>query len=1679
MNEQEAKLATQLRAAAYAAMEHGTLQGAREAIEAFMPFDRETALEMLASYSIETGDEEGAEKALEELKEIAPDKPYTKFISARLEYMKGAKASLIEPMEALLEEDMNDQVKERIYNILGRVCRLLGQCEKAAEYDLESSKVSPKLAASQYGNYLFDLHYLSGRTPEEFRAAAAKYDTFYADVKRFCHRRRHSGKKLRVGYISADFRYHVVLRFVAAMLRGKGASPFSVYAYMTGREDAFSKELEKRVDCWRNLRGLTAEQAARRIYEDEIDILVELGGHTTGNALNILAYKPAPVQICGIGYWASTGLSAVDYFLGDVYLDDEETQKAFTEKLLVLPHTHFCYKEVGDVPLPASEPPCMRNGYITFGSFNNFSKASDETLRLWARILARTPDSRLLLKGELFDNPENREYLMNRMERMGIPQDRVEARGFTLEYLDEYADMDIALDTFPYPGGGTTCDAIFMGVPVVTLAGTDHGSRFGKSLLMNLGLGELVANTPEEYVQKAVGLAGDKELLCAFRKNLRDMMRRSPLMDEVQYGADLAAAYETIWKDYLEAQPVPQEGELSEIADRMEAFLRDGDKRQALAEADRIWAAESKMPDILARLAAAAVEAEDAALARNAAEKLRAERPQDGYALYLSAAAAWLDKDAAEAERLAEAALAAGTLTDAQTGETLFLKACIQKENGMYATAAETYLAASKQREPKPRQAEAYSRYLLSLYLSGAKPDTLRREAAGYGAFFNDIRTYTHNPAEEHHDALHIGYILHGAAETNTARFLQALFRCFDRARFEVYAYVLEEPDAYCAGFLASATGKRTLTGLSAEAAARRIREDGIDILVDLTGHTEKNGLPVLAYRPAPIQISGVGYPATTGLPTIDYFLADIHTAPKGTERFFTEELIRLSESHLCFEAPQDAPKFPTGAPADEAGYLTFGVLTRWEKVTDEALRAWAEILRRMPEARLLVQDGVFADEARRADAAARMEAAGIDTARVDFEAWSEEKYLSAYERVDIALDTYPRTGRRATCEALYMGIPVVTMNGKGLSSHLGAGFLANAGLAELCAADWASYAKKATRLAKDRERLTDLHLTLRRTIMQTALMDGYRYLEALEEAYGNIFAKWERSAGQKVQMPILQRRWDRMQAEMAEERWEAAAATGGRLVAAGVNLPQSTIQMSDVYFNLKDDIHRLYWTKRAIDENPFGRVRLSVWLADAQDARGYSLDSLKTLRQMSASWTRKVKSPKLVYNAYLHQGLITHILGDAQESRRCYEAAYRMGENLAERSGAYGSMLFAYNNLELPQEELFEKSMEYTNIVREIVPYQHDRHARTHKKIRVGYISPDFRFHVMYHFVYAFFAAYDHERFEVYAYSMVTKEDVYTEVLKRQVNKWRDIAKKSAEEAAKIIYEDEIDILFELAGHTTGNCLLALAYKPAPIQISGLGYMATTGLSAVDYFLTDAFVDPPGMHEKYFVEKLLYVSSHFCYTAVGFEGFAESDGAPCKKRGWVLFGVFNQYKKVTDEMIVAWREILSRVPKSKILFKGPAFSSMQVQDYAYRRMKALGLPMDRIIFEAGTLDYMNRYLDVDISLDTYPWPGGGTTCDSLYMGVPMVSRYGDARGTRFSYGILAAVGLEDLATPTVKDYIEKAVALALDQELLDALHKNLRKMMAKSPLTDVKKYMRDLEARYEEIWNAWKQGQA
>lgn len=1678
MNEQEAREATRLRDAAYAALMRGAMKTAREAIEAFMSFDREEALGMLTSLGIETNDAEKAEKALKELKELAPEKPYTRYLSARVAYMKGARASLIEPLESLLEDkNASAQIRERACNLLGRSCRQLGEPEKAAKYDLEASRIAPQLGAGEYSNYLYDLHYLPGLSPEEQRAAAARYDDFFKDVERFRHRRRQGERPLRIGYISSDFRYHVVLRFVAAMLWGHGRTPFKVYAYMTGEEDAFSLELTKRVDYWRNLRGLSPEAAARRIYEDEIDILVELGGHTVGNSLPVMAYKPAPIQISGIGYWASTGLSAIDYFLGDAYLDDEETQKAFTEALLVLPRTHFCYTEVGNIPLPAEEPPCRRNnGAVTFGSFNDFGKTSDETLRLWAEILARVPGSRLLLKGKIFDEPDNRAYALARMERMGIPQERVEARGFSFDYLGEYADMDIALDTFPYPGGGTTCDALFMGVPVVTMAGADHGGRFGKSLLMNLGLGELVADTPEAYVEKAVGVAGDEELLLVLRKNLRDMMQRSPLMDAEQYRQELTAVYTQVWKQFVDNQPTPKPGELSGLAERMEAFRRAGDKKQALAEADAIWAARPEDEGLLTRVAEIAVQAGDAALARDVSVRLREISGNHGYALYLAAAAAWLSEDAA-GEPWIDEALSDASLTEAQRGEALFLRGEIKRAKGDAEEAAKAYLAASSARASSEAKAEAYSRYLLCLYLAGKGAEFIGREAKRYGTFFADISPYSHDPAEEHHDTLHIGYILHGTKEKDNLALIDVLFRFADRYRFELYGYTLEDM-TYGDPLFSKLAKCRCLSGLSAREAAACVHEDGIDILVDLTGHTPGNGLPILAYKPAPIQVSGIGYPATTGLPAVDYFLTDVYASRKGEERFFSEKLIRLPESHFCCRSPQGAEVYILPAPMLETGYWTFGVLARWEKATDEAIRAWAEILRRVGGARLLVQDGIFDDEARRAEALTRMEAAGLDTSRVELVGWTES-YLMDYRRVDIALDTFPQTGKRSACEALYLGIPVVARKGRGHTGRLAESVLANAGLNSLCASDWTAYVRAAVDLAEDRERYIDLHMTLRRKVKQTALMNAQRYMDALEEAYGEIFAAWESQTDMETHKENLMRRWNRFQKARAESRWGDGAAMGSRLVFAGVNMPETIVDVSDVYYKLKDKWHCLYWMSRAEKLKPKGRTRLLAWLAVAQEEQDLLLTAKKTRQQMLYSISNKKDARHLCYLVWMQYGSLTFRLGMAEEARHAYEEAHRFGDTLSERVVSYGSILLSYNNEEISPKDLFEKSRKYADLFQGIKKYSHSRQRPEHKRLRVGYVSPDFREHVMFHFILPFLTFRDKERFEVYAYSSADKKDISSDILKKMVDVWRDVDPREPEATAKTIYEDEIDILFDLAGHTGNSAVAAFAYKPAPIQISGLGYMATTGLDTMDYFLTDPFVDPPGEHEAYFTEKPLYVSSQFCYVATGAKEHPPSTGAPSKKCGWVTFGVFNQYAKAKDDMLLAWKEILRRVPKSRLLWKCGAFSSVEVEDEAYRRMKDLGFPMERVTFEIGTKAYMERYLDVDIALDTYPWPGGGTTCDTLYMGVPLVTRYSDRRSTRFSYGLLQNVGLGDLTAATVEEYIEKAVALASDEELLDALHKNLRRMMEQSPMMDATRYIREVEARYEEIWKKWRTGES
>ena len=522
-------------------------------------YDRVEAARLLVSLYIEQGNSQMAMDAWQKLYAILPRDFFTAFLHARILFMQGRYVSAYEElMGIVVPQEKQRDYGEKIFNLLGQCCRILGKTTEAALAYKKAAElaVGQSLQALEYSNYLFNLHYSGEHSAEFLRQAAAGFQTVFGNIQPLLYRTRKKDCRLRIGYLSSDFRRHVMLCFSYALLTAYNREKFAVYAYMLAAEDAYSQHLRSQVTVWRNLRGLLPKEAAQVICGDQLDILVDLAGHTKGNGLPIMAYKPAPVQVSGIGYFASTGLPAVDYFLGDVHLDGEQgqlTQAEFTEELLVLPHSHFCYVPLQEVPLP-TKPAYLRNGYVTFGSFNNFAKVTDDVLKVWAQILRHVSHAHLLLKASVFDGGETEAYTRNRLAAAGLPMDRVECRGISQDYLSEYGDMDIALDTFPYPGGGTSCDALYMGRPLITLAGKRHGERFGYSLLMNMGLEELITYSPQEYIECAVTLARDTELLQGLQVNLRRIMQKSPLMGSSAYMKSLEDGYQYISKGYSEGE---------------------------------------------------------------------------------------------------------------------------------------------------------------------------------------------------------------------------------------------------------------------------------------------------------------------------------------------------------------------------------------------------------------------------------------------------------------------------------------------------------------------------------------------------------------------------------------------------------------------------------------------------------------------------------------------------------------------------------------------------------------------------------------------------------------------------------------------------------------------------------------------------------------------------------------------------------------------------------------------------------------------------------------------------------------------------------------------------------------------------------------------------------------------
>ena len=438
------------------------------------------------------------------------------------------------------------------YSNRATTLRALGRLDDALASYETALRIKPD-HLDAHSNLLIDLQYGSDLDDSRIKEAAQRFGRLYPSPPAAFSNRRDPGRRLRIGYVSGDFGRHSVSYFLMPVLDNHDHAAFEIFCYPTCiRDDDMANRLRAGADHWQSLVGKSDKAAADRIASDGIDILIDLSGHTAFNRLGMFALKPAPLQVSWLGFPGTTGLASIDYRLVDARTDPEGDACRWTsEALFRLPGGFLCYGPPADAP-DVTEPPCL-NGTVTFGSFNNPAKLSEATLDCWGALLARVPEAQLLLKGRTLRDETARSLLTERLRSRGVSPDRVHLHGWASDpdgHLGFYRHVDIALDPYPYNGTTTTCEALWMGLPVVTLEGKRHSGRVGASLLTRVGLPELIAADADHYIGIAAELAADPRRLTDLRRNLRPKMSKSALCDGPAFTRDLEAAFRSMWVNW-------------------------------------------------------------------------------------------------------------------------------------------------------------------------------------------------------------------------------------------------------------------------------------------------------------------------------------------------------------------------------------------------------------------------------------------------------------------------------------------------------------------------------------------------------------------------------------------------------------------------------------------------------------------------------------------------------------------------------------------------------------------------------------------------------------------------------------------------------------------------------------------------------------------------------------------------------------------------------------------------------------------------------------------------------------------------------------------------------------------------------------------------------------------------
>jgi predicted O-linked N-acetylglucosamine transferase (SPINDLY family) len=1006
------------------------------------------------------------------------------------------------------------------YNNLGFTLMELGRIAEAVASFKKGLEINPALPMAP-SNILLSLNYSTDYDPatiflehQQFNEQQAKpFQPAVLPV--IASSRVQQDRRLKIGYVSQDFRKHSVAYFLEPILAHHAPQQVEVYCYFNNftPPDEVTQRLQQYAHHWLNCFELSDDELAAQIRQDEIDILIDLMGHTGHNRLLVFARKPAPVQVSYLGYSNTTGLTTMDYRLTDNYTDPEGIAEQFSSEILVrMPGSYFCYLPADETDSSSVSPlPALHQGYLTFGSFNYFQKLSPQIITLWAKVLKAVPNSKLLVKTKVLNDPVVRQLLAERLVQLGISAERLVLIGYAAtmsDHLGTYQQVDIALDSYPYNGATTTCEALWMGVPVVTLVGQTHVSRMGLSILSTLGLTELIAHTEAEYLQLCLKLANDLTYLQELRQTMRERLRTSPLMDASSFTRHLETIYRQLWTTWCANFKSQPEQSIQLALKHHQA----GELPQVEAICQQLLQIEPNHSGALHLLGLINCQTHHYEASIKLFRQAIAVNPSEPH-IYsnLGIILSKLGK-ISEAMGCFQRALVIAP-DDEISYNNLGMEFYHQGKIG------EAIVQFQKALALQPNYAMAHSNLVMALhYTTDYDPATIFLEHQQ----FNEQQAKSFQsqteviPRPRNHRRLKIGYLSPDFRKHSVAYFIEPILAHHDHQHFEIYCYFnnFTSPDAVTHRLQNYAEHWLNCFELSDDELAAKIRQDEIDILVDLMGHTNKNRILVLARKPAPVQVTYLGYSSTTGLTAIDYRLTDNYVDPEGlAEQFSSETLLRMPNSYFCYNGPGDdtyhAPI--SRLPALHQGYVTFGAFNNYAKLSPLILSLWAQILHKIPHSKLLVKARSLDDAATRQLLAERFAQLGISSERLILTGYAlaMTDHLGMYSQVDLALDSFPYNGATTTCESLWMGVPVVTLVGETHVSRMGLSILSVLGLTALIAQTGEGYINIGVNLASDLSYLQTLRETMRARMQSSSLMAAASFTRRLEAIYREI---WERN---------------------------------------------------------------------------------------------------------------------------------------------------------------------------------------------------------------------------------------------------------------------------------------------------------------------------------------------------------------------------------------------------------------------------------------------------------------------------------------------------------------------------------------------------------------------------------------